>query len=68
MSPFEPVATDGEAVFSLSLADVVIVLAEHVDVISPAAFVPAEQTVVVIVVGVAVVAGADCALGAKVVK
>ena len=57
MSPFEPAA-----------AEVVIVLVEHVDVVSPAAFVPAEQTVVVIVVGVAAVAGADCALGARVVK
>ena len=57
----------GDAVFSLALPELIIVLAEHTDVVSPAAFVPAEHSVVVIVVGAALVAGVTGALGAKVV-
>ena len=54
-------------VFSPALAELTIVLAEHTDVVSPAAFVAAEHSVVVIVVGMALVAGVTGALGAKVV-
>ncbi len=54
-------------VFSPALAELTIVLAEHTDVVSPAAFVAAEHSVVVIVVGTALVAGVTGALGAKVV-
>lgn len=55
------------AVFSPALPELTIVLAEHTDVVSPAAFVAAEHSVIVIVVGTALVAGVTGALGAKVV-
>ena len=62
----------GDAVFSLAPVVhgtvVVIVLAEHPEVVSPAEFVPIEQTVVVIVVGVKLVTVVTAGVGAMVVK
>ena len=62
----------GEAVFSIVPVEhgtvVVIVLGEHPEVVSPAEFVPVEQTVVVIVVGVKLVTVVTDGVGIIVVK
>ena len=65
------VVVDSEAV-SLGLVEhgtvVVMVFGEHPEVVSPAEFVPVEQTVVVIVVGVKLVTVVTDGVGAIVVR